>query len=115
MDHGVARGEDRPVGVVQPEAVTSHVAGDRGDAGRDGREVVATFRAGGPQPVEGVVLEDLAFGAFRRRRALTVAHQQDEFAAGHRSQEPLDQRRAHESRGAGDGDPFPRELLGDHG
>ena len=83
VDHGVARGEDRPVGVVQAEAVAGDVAGDGRDACGDRREPVAV---GGAQSVEGVVLEDLAFGPLRRRRALAVTNEQDQLALGHRSQ-----------------------------
>ena len=68
----------------------------------------------GAQAVEGVVLEQLALDAAGRRRALAVAHQQDELAPGHAAQQPFDQRRADEPRRPGDGDPFAGERLGDH-
>ena len=115
MDHGVAAGEDGAVGVVQTEAVTGDVAGDRGHPAGHVGEVVASFLALGPQPVEGVVLEDLAFGAPSGAGALAVADEQDQFAVGDRSEQPLDERGADEPGRAGDGDPLPRELFGDHG
>ena len=112
MDDDVARCEGRPVGVVQSQSVVGHVTGDRADASGDGGEVVAVSRA---EAVERVVLEDLALGALGGRRALAVAYEQDEFAVGDRTQQPLDERGADEARGAGDGDLLPREFLGDHG
>ena len=41
-------------------------------------------------------------------------HEQDELAAGHRAEEPLDQRRAEEPGRAGDRDALPVEVPGDH-
>ena len=98
----------------EAEAVAGDVAGDRGDPTRDAGEVDVGVLAGGAQSVEGVVLEDLAVGAAGGARALAVADQQHQLAVGDRAQEPLDQRRADETGGAGDGDPFARKLFGDH-
>ncbi len=115
MDHGVAAGEDCPVGVAQSQAIAGDVAGDRGDATGDGREVDALFGALRTQSIERVVLEDLTVGPACGTRSLTVADEQDELAVGHRSQQALDERRADEPGRAGDGDPFPGERFGDHG
>ena len=115
VDHGVAAGEDRPIDVVQAEPVAGDVAGDRGDPAGHGGEVDALFGALRAQPVEGVVLEDLAVGAARGAGSLAVADEQHQLAVGDRSQQALDERGADESGRAGDGDPFPRERFGDHG
>ena len=66
------------------------------------------------EPVEGVVLEQLALDTLRRGRPLAAADQQHEVAVGDAAQQALDQRRADEPGRAGDGDPFAGERLGDH-
>ena len=115
VDHGVAAGEDRAVGVVQSQPVTGDVAGDRGDPGGHGGEVDALLAALGAESVERVVLEDLALGSPCRTGSLAVSHEQHQLAVGDRAQQALDERGADESGRAGDGDPFPRERFGDHG
>ena len=97
----------RPSRVTSPAIVVTRL----GDVG----EVVAALLALGAQPVERVVLEDLAFGASCGAGSLAVADEQHELAVGDRAQQPLDERGADESGRAGDGDPFPRERFGDHG
>ncbi len=115
MDHGVAAREGRSVGVGQPQPVAGDVAGDRGDPAGEGGEVDALIAALRAEPVERVVLEDLAVGAARGAGSLAVADEQDELAVGDRSQQPLDERGADESGRAGDGDPFSRKRFGNHG
>src|SRR6187399_1037857 len=117
MDDEVAIGEHGAVAVAEPEPVTADVAGDRDDpplahrverlgaAGRCGRR---------PEPVERVVLEQLLAHPFGGRGALAVADEQYERALGHAAQQPLDERRADETGGPGDGDALPRERRSDH-
>ncbi len=88
-------------------AIVGHTRGDVGEVG-------AVLLALCAQPVECVVLEDLTFGAPCRLGPLAVAHEEHDLAVGDRSQEPFDQGGADEPGCAGDGDPFPRELFGDH-
>ena len=106
-------GERRPIGVVQPEAVGADVAGDRRRPAR-GHRVEAVAAELAAQPVECVVLEDLPADPLVDARALARSDQQHEPAVGHAAQQPLDQRRADETRAPGDGDALARQLLGDH-
>ncbi len=113
VDHDVASRQRRPPRVVEPEAVGAHVAGD------DRHPALHHLVEGGraqlvAQAVEGVVAEDLAPRPLEHRRALPRAHQQHQLAAGHRAQQPLDQRGAQEAGPTGDGDAAAVECLGDH-
>ena len=58
----------------------------------------------GAEAVEGVVLQQLPLDPPGGGRALAVAHEQDQVAVGHTTQQPLDERRADEPGRAGDGD-----------
>ena len=93
VNDGVATGECRPVGVVEVEAVTADVTGDRRDATVGHfRESLAGTRCTErlAEPVERVVLQDLLLRPLGRRSALTVANKQDEFAVGDGAQHALD-------------------------
>ena len=68
----------------------------------------------GAQPVEGVVLEDLAADPLGHVVALARPHQQHQFALGNRPQQPLDQRSADESGATRDGDALVGKVLADH-
>ena len=99
VDDDVGGGEDRPIGVAQAEPVGADVAGDRRDAPiGHGLERLAARLAGVqlPQPVEGVVLEQLLLGANGRLRAPAVADQQDQLAVGDAAQQAFDECRADE-------------------
>ena len=107
-------GEHGAVGVGEPEAVGADVAGDRRDAPR--RHLVERSAPQlGAETVERVVLEQIPVGPARAAGVrLPSPDQQHEVAVGHAAQQPLDERRPHEAGGAGDGDAFPGERLGDH-
>jgi hypothetical protein len=115
VDDDVTLGEDGSVALGEAEAVGSHVAGDDGEAPVD--HVVEGF---GPaeldaKPVEGVVADDLALDPLGRRRAAPAPHEHDDLAVRHRPEQPLDDGRAQEAGGAGDGDALAGQCLGDHG
>ena len=66
--------------------------------------------------VEGVVVDDLFLHALLRAvDAPAGTDHEHQLAAGHRADEPLDEGGADEPGRTGDGDPSPRERLGDHG
>ncbi len=111
MDDDVGGAPQFAVGLVQSEPVAGDVAGDGPDAARDGVvEVVAVCLA---EPVEGVVLQDLALGAACGGRAATVADEQDEFAVRHAAQQPFDERGADEPGRPGDRNALARQRGGD--
>src|SRR3546814_172305 len=89
------------------------VAGDRCDplGHQSGEAVLAVLLA---QPVEGVVAEDLPLGPLLDGGAPARTDQQDELAAGHGAQKPLDERGAEEASAPGDRDALAVEALGDH-
>src|SRR5690606_25978057 len=68
----------------------------------------------GAQAVEGVVAEDLPPGPLGRAGALAGADEQHELGAGHRAEQPLDERGAEEAGAAGDGDAPAVEGLRYH-
>ena len=114
MDDRVARPEHLAIGVGQGEAIAADVAADRRDPSRRQLgEAIATVLLA--EPVEGVVLEQLALDALCRRRPLAVAHEQHQLTVGHGAEQALDQRRPDESGRPGDGDARSRERLSDHG
>ena len=120
MDDGVAAGEDGLVDLVEAKAVGAHIAADGHHAASD--HCLERFAAGVEhrvgqlrlQPVEGVVLEDLAAHSLGGIVALAGAYEQHQRAAGCTAQQALDERGAHEPGAAGDGDSLVRELFGNH-
>ena len=115
VNHDVAGGEHGAVSVVQAEPVGADVAADGHDAARQhGFEVLCCVLQLGLQPVECVVLEDLAPHALGGVVAFAGANEQDQRAAGDAAQQTLDERSAHEPGAARDGDSLVRELFGDH-
>jgi hypothetical protein len=112
VDDDVAAGQGGPSLVVEAEPVGADVAGDRRDP--PGHLVVEPVAELPAQRVEGVVAEDLALGPLGDARPLARADEQHQLAAGHRAQQPLDERGAEEAGAAGDGDALAVEGLGDH-
>ena len=114
VDDGVAAGEDRPSGLVEPEPVGADVAGHHLNAAGDhlveGR-LAAELLA---EPVEAVVLEDLALGALLDGAHAAGPDEEHELAVGGRSQQALDQSGAHEAGGAGDEDALAGKVVPDH-
>jgi hypothetical protein len=115
VDHDVAGRQYGPVVVAQAEPVGAHVAGDDLHPALDHLvepslppELVA-------ESVEAVVLEDLTGGPLLDGAHAARADEQHELAARHGPQQPLDQCGAQETGGAGDGNPFPVQVSGDHG
>ena len=117
MDHDVAGGEDRPIGLGQPETIATDVAVDRGDpsSGHLVKGLAAGLLQLCSQPVEGVVLEQLLLDATGGRGALAVTHEQHEGAVGHAAQQPFDEGGAHEAGRTSNGDALARQRFGDHG
>ena len=113
MDDDVARREHGAVGLVEAEPVGADVTGDRGDA--TGDLVVERVAELGAQVVEGVVADDLLLHPLVRGRAPAGTDHEHQLAPGNRPDEPLDEGGADEPGRTGDGDPSPRERLGDHG
>ena len=113
VDDDVARRERRPTRVVEGEAVGGDVAGDGRDALRHHRReaVLAELLA---QAVEGVVAEDLPLGPLLDGGATAGPDEQDELAAGHAAQQPLDQGGPQEAGASGDRDALAVQSLRDH-
>jgi len=68
----------------------------------------------GPQPVEGVVLEQLFLNTNRGWSALSVAYEQDQLAVGHTTQDAFHECRADEPGCPRDGDALASERFCDH-
>ena len=113
VDHDVARGEDLPVVGRQAETVTTDIPADRHDAlvGELPEAVTPVLLA---EPVEGVVLQQLTLDTLGSGRPLAVADEQHEAAVGDAAEQALDECRADEAGGPGDGDAFSSKRLGDH-
>ncbi len=113
VDDDVAEGESGAARVVEGQAIGAHVAADGVDplSHHVGEAVLAVL---GAQPIEGVVAEDLPLGPLLHGGPATRADEQDELAAGHAAQQPLDQGRAEEPRAPGDGDALAVQALRDH-
>jgi TetR/AcrR family transcriptional regulator len=108
----VAGGQKGAALVVEPKAVYTDIAGDRGDpATHLGGEPVAQL---GPEPVESVIAQHLAAQAFLNGGAAARTNEKHQLTAGNSMQEALHERGAEEARGASDGDAFTRQLLCDH-
>ena len=117
VNDGVAAGERRSIGIVQVEAVTADVTGDRGDAtvGHLGEGLARLRRTELlAEPVERVVLQDLLLSSLGGGSAFAVADEQDKFAVGDGAQHALNECRANKTGRAGDGNTFARKGFGDH-
>ena len=108
------RANSAAAGLVEAEAVGAdvaghhlHPAGDHLVEGRLAAELLA-------EPVEAVVLEDLALGALLDGAHAAGPDEEHELAAGGRSQQALDQSGAHEAGGAGDEDALAGKVVPDH-
>ena len=100
VDDHVGRGQRGPPGVVEPEAVLAHVAGHGLDpAGHLIGEGVAQLVA---QPVEAVVLDDLASHPRGGVGPASRPDQHRDVRLGQAAHDPLDQGGAQEAGGAGD-------------
>ena len=80
-----------------------------------GDHVVKTLAELATEPVEAVIAEDLAPGAFAGPLALAGADDHDDLAFGHASEQPLNERCSEEARRSGHGDSPAGEVVGDHG
>ncbi len=109
VDDDVAAGEQGRVVFLETESVCAHVAADGCDpAGDHLVEGLRTFLGHlGFQPVEGVVLEDLAPGALGGVVAFAGADEEHQLTVRNTAQQSLDQRGAHEPCTAGDGNALP--------
>ena len=113
-----ALANDRPVGVAEAEPVGADVAGDRGDAAIGHRPEglaarVAVVRAARRRSKASFLSSSFCV-AYGRRRALAVAHEQDQLAVGNAPQQAFDERRPDEPGGSGDGDALAGERFCDH-
>ena len=113
VDDDVTGREQLSPGGIETETITTDIAGHRGDApcGHLGETLRTEF---GTEPVEGVVLEDLAGQTLLDGGAASGAHEQHELTVGDRAQESFEQVGAEEAGGAGHEQTRAGEGVSDH-
>ncbi len=113
VNDSVARGQRGAAFVVEAEAIGTDVARN-GPHSASGHLGEALFAQVGAQPVEGVVLQDLALHPLVDRRALARADEQHDLAVRHRPQQALEHGGAQEAGGAGEEEPLASQRFTNH-
>ena len=114
VDDDVARRERGAPGVVEAEAVGADVAGDDRDPPVDHRSRTPSLPSSARSRSKASLRKISRLARWGDGRPLAGPDEQHQLAAGHRPQQPLDERGAEEAGAAGDGDALAVESLGDH-
>ena len=112
VDEDLTRRQLCPCRVVEPEPVGAHVSRDNRDS--PGDLLVESFTEQLAQMVERVVAQNFALHSLRGRGAAPTAHEQNQRAIGHGSEQPLDDGGTEEPRRARDRDAAAGQCLPDH-